>query len=250
MDQRRERYKQRREAAERDREAQEEADSVLYRWYRPDAVGVEIEPIIGPAPKIKPGWPSGCDQEKPPKKSPGVVLPPQQDFDAFLQRQERRVPPPQTPPPPTQFLSKNSKRILSSTGKRPRGRKTVPDECTFQPDRSPTQNFKVAGPPIDWVEPQIVIKKFRVAGLELEHGAAEVMACTWRPDLGDPEQRERIAVRSARARERRSQENSTAAHPEEEDFGAIGERSRQKRLKRHGAWKKKLHILPFDRSRV
>jgi hypothetical protein len=216
MERRRIRSSERQAEAQRAREAQEEADSVLYRWYRPDAGGTG--PIVGPAPKVRPGAPPAPARAAPPREARAAVSRTARTFDEFLERQGRRVRPPQTPPRPRQFFSVKSRRIASNSATRPapRGRRAVPDECTFSPDRSPTQNFRVAGPPIEWVEPRIVMKGFKLAGLELEQSAIEAAECPFRPEGGDVERRDRLASRYVRTLQRQSQEK---AQQEEEMAG-------------------------------
>jgi hypothetical protein len=231
------------EAEERKKaaEAKEIEDSVLYRWYHPESHLHKSEPIIGPPPKVKPTFSSPSSPPKPPKEPPVIVFSGGQKFEDFLERQAKMTIQKVPSSPPTFFMEK-SRQILASPSKISRVNRSPSEGCAFQPNR----HKEVIGLPLEFVEPHVLLRNVRHAALELERTAIESVDIGKRPKRRDIEKRNRLAANSAiRSHERALQGNE---HNEEEDFHEIVEKTRKKRLRRNENWKKKMHIVEYDRA--
>jgi hypothetical protein len=233
---------------QREAEAKETEDSVLHRWFRPGRTNRPPEPIVGPAPKIRPGSPSISLSRSPPVKRsepPQHSIPasPDPDFEAFLKRQHKPRPSRHAPPPPAGFCSPRSKQIIAQSpdhGMRRRGN---------SPDEGARVQARPTRPPADFAELQIALYNARRMEMADEAKVREVADCTWRPSFGNVERRDRLAKRSAtRSRETTSVSVEPEEHSEEEDFQAIGEKNKKERQKHNERWKKSMFRVPFERE--
>jgi hypothetical protein len=243
---RRQQFRKNGEEKKKEAEAKEAEDCALSQWHYSESAFFDI----GTSSKVKPPLLSSGHPDKRVKEPPIVLPPSSQNLEEFIQRQEKRIieKHPSTPPQP--FITERSRQILETPSKVMHVRRPPPDECTFQPDRSPAKRIHVVGLPVECVESHIILKNVRQAEMELERDAKEAAELVWTPNSADIKRRNRLATNSAlRYQAKSSQESQETSHMEEEDLHAIIVRRSRKRLERNEDWKKKMHIMPYDRTK-
>jgi hypothetical protein len=118
------------------------------------------------------------------------------------------------------------------------------DDCTFMPDLSLSRKVKVAGLPVEFVEQRLALREIKKKAIELEIMAQEAAQVDvpvkftptkWRDD-------------SESYRSREKSERVEESHAEEEDYGAVAEKMRKRRLKRNAEREKRMHRIPVKRE--